>query len=268
MRIFCDKPIFFRHGKFLFWFEACLFCFAENCVPKVNRIFQYSLYRCVIPVINSSRSTSFTEVITIQHTVFQRCYVAVFGERRCYGSGRFSVMCHGKYLLHYRSSFRVRLKRRAIFILHIAERRAGTVFSFCPFLIYDLLDFPWGVSQINIVHRKLERSHNVNFVWVEVVADCNIMNLIFGKIGFRIVARLGHISAESWQVLGDNHVCKPVFKVSNHLAKARSVKIWAWETVVNKFFYNGNTVVLTVLPDDTSLVCDTRWFTAVGLLNG
>ena len=75
----------------------------------------------------------------------------------------------------------IRIWRYACFVIritHISKRRTRTVFTAYPLLFDDLFYLPRAITQINIIHCKLEGSHQVDLLRIKSVADCKIVNIV------------------------------------------------------------------------------------------
>ena len=157
--------------------------------------------------------------------------------------------------------------RRGVFIrdklvssafgLAVAIRRARGVLSLFALHVKRLLDLARGITQVNIVHSKLERCHQIIAHRVKIVARCQIVDTMLREKAFRVVAGFGHITAQTGQVFGNDRVRFSCRQVIEHCLKARAFKVAARISVIHELTHDDDALFFTVVPDNLALVGDT-----------
>ena len=153
-------------------------------------------------------------------------------------------------------------------VLAVAVGRAGAVLAVLPLVSQHVLDLAGAVPEVDLVHGKQERRHDVVVLRVKVVRNSDILNAVLGEKLFGVVAGLPHVAAQPGQVLGDDQVSLALLELLQHLLEAGAVEVAAGVAVVHKFPDEGDVVLLAVVLHDHALIGDTGRFPALGLLVG
>ena len=119
-------------------------------------------------------------------------------------------------------------------VLAVAVGRAGAVLAALPLASQHILHLPGSVSEVDLIHGKEERGHNVVVLRVEVVRDGEELDAVLREKLLGVVAGLPHIAAQPGQVFGNNHIDLPLFQHTQHFLEAGTVKIAAGPAVVYK----------------------------------
>ena len=146
-------------------------------------------------------------------------------------------------------------------VLAVAVGRAGAVLAVLPLVSQHVLDLAGAVPEVDLVHGKQERRHDVVVLRVKVVRNSDILNAVLGEKLFGVVAGLPHVAAQPGQSLA-------LLELLQHLLEAGAVEVAAGVAVVHKFPDEGDVVLLAVVLHDHALIGDTGRFPALGLLVG
>ena len=131
-------------------------------------------------------------------------------------------------------------------MLHIAIRGTSTILATLTLHFENILDLPGTVTQVDLVHCELERSHDIFGFRVKVVCNRNIADLILRKELLCIVAGFSHVTAQSGKVLCDNHIGFTGLQGAHHFLKTRAFKVAARPAIINEVFQNCDSVLLAV----------------------
>ena len=153
-------------------------------------------------------------------------------------------------------------------MLHIPVRSASTIFATLTLHLKNILDFSGTVTQVNLVHCELERSHDIFGFRVKVVCNRNVADLILREELLCIVAGFSHVTAQSGKILGDNHIGLTGLQGSHHFLETRTLKVAARPTIINEVFQNCDTVLLAVGFHNFFLIRDTGGFTLLSFFTG
>ena len=238
-------------------------------MPQVNPIVKDALYGGVVPQVGHPLCAAFGEVVAALHTVLQRRHdtrlVEPYGDAAAGLAGGSHIKDH----LDHRCGVLVRHKLvGGALCLAVAVGRAGHIFAVVALGVQRLLDLTGRIPQIDVVHSKLERCHQVIFLGIKVAAGCQIADAVFGEIALRIVAGFRHITAQPGQVFGNDHVDLAGFQMLQHGAEAGALEVASGIAIIGKFLHQNDAVFFAVFPHNGTLVGNTGRFTVLPLLIG
>lgn len=109
--------------------------------------------------------------------------------------------------LHHRDGHLIWGQAVLIFlVLAVTVERSGAILAALPLALQHVLHFAGVVPEVDLVHGKQERSHNVVVFCVEVVHNGNILDAVLREKLFGIVAGLPHFTAQPAEILDDDQV--------------------------------------------------------------
>ena len=117
-----------------------------------------------------------------------------------------------------------------------------------PLLIpLDAFDLPGNVLGVHVVHNGPKGRNVIGgglHAGVDAVQQGDVPHPLFREVPFHIVAGHNVVTAQTAQVLGNDHVDLPGFNVADHPLKIRAIKICAAVTIINIDIINRQAIVL------------------------
>ena len=250
-----EYPFLFRHFDLLFGLHADLAALAQQRVSQIDPIAQDALYGGVVPQVGHALCAALSKIVAALHAILQRRHDARFVESQGDASAGLTGSGHVKDHLDHRRGVLIRYKLiGGALCLAVAVGRAGHIFAVVALGVQRLLDLAGRIPQVDVVHGKLERCHQVIFLGIKVAAGCQITDTVFGKIALRIVAGLCHVTAQPGQIFCDDCIDLAGFQMLQHGAEARALEVAAGITVIGKLLYQNDAVLFAVFPHNGTLV--------------
>ena len=207
-------------------------------MPQINPIAKDALYGGVVPQVRHPLCAALGEVIAALHAILQRRHDTSLIEPQGNAAAGLAGCSHVKDHLHHRCGILIRYKLvGGALRLPVAVGRAGHILAVVALGVQRLLDLAGGVPQVDIVHGKLERCHQVIILGIEVTAGCQIADAVFRKIAFCVVAGFRHVTSQAGQVFGNDRVDLTGFQMFQHGTKTGAFKVAAGVAVVGKFLH-------------------------------
>ena len=248
-------PFLLWHDDLFLGFHADLAALTQQGMAQVDAVAQDALDRGVVPLIGSPLGTPLGKVVTALHAVLQRRHNACLVEPDSNTATGLTRGGQVENLFHHWGGVLVRHKLvGGALRLPVAVGRAGHILAIVALGVQRLLDLAGGVPQVDIVHGKLKRCHQIIFLGVKVAAGCQIADAVFRKIALSVMTGFRHITAQAGQILGDNHVGLAGSQVFQHSLEAGPLKVPAGKAVVHELLHQDDAMPFAVLPDNSTLV--------------
>ena len=238
-------------------------------MTQVDPIAKDALHGGVIPQVGHPLCAALGEVVAALHTVLQRRHdtrlVEPYGDAAAGLTGSGHVKDH----LDHRCGVLVRHKLvSGTLCLPVAVGRTSHIFAVVALGVQCLLDLAGRIPQVDVVHGKLKRCHQVISLGVKIAAGGQIADAVFGEIALRIVAGFRHITAQSGQVFGNDHVDLAGFQMLQHGAEAGALEVASGIAIIGKFLHQNDAMLFAVFPHNGTLVGNTGRFAVLPFLIG
>ena len=269
MGVLREYPFLLRYLDLLLGLHADLAALAQQRVSQIDPIAKNAFHGGIVPHVGHPLCAALGEVVTAFHAVLQRRHDARLVEPYGDAAAGLAGGRHIKDRLDHRRGVLVRHKLvGGALRLPVAVGRAGHILAVVALGVQRLLDLTGRIPQIDVVHGKLKRCHQVISLGVKIAAGGQIMDAVFRKIALRIVAGFRHITAQTRQVFGDDHIDLAGFQMLQHGAEAGALEVAAGIAVIGKLLHQNNTVFFAVFPHNGTLVGNTGRFAVLPFLIG
>ena len=168
---------------------------------------------------------------------------------------------HTEYPPYHRSSLFINddfIFLRGVHLIAI-DRLAADELSLPLFIPLDALDLLGDVLGVHVVHDGPERCNVVGcglHAGVNAVQQRDVPHPLFRKVPLHIVAGHDVVTAQTAQILGNDHVDFLGFNVPDHPLKIRAVKICSAPAVIHIGVIDRKPVLLYKLLQKGFLICD------------